>query len=132
MKFMKPLMVLIIASAFFVSCKKDNPAPPPPVDLGGTNWKGSALVNSITYNPFTIVFNADGTGTVTFSGYAPFPGTWNKAPNSGIVYFFFTESATHKWKGQATLNAANNKLEGGVLTRTAPTVISGTFTTDKQ
>jgi hypothetical protein len=35
-------------------------------------------------------------------------------------------------KGQATLNTANNKLEGGVLTRTAPSVISGTFTTDKQ
>jgi hypothetical protein len=132
MKFIKPFMMLIIASALFISCKKDSPAPPPPVDLGGTTWKGSALVSSITYNPFTLIFNANGTGTVTFSGYPPFPGTWNKASNSSIVYFFFDESATSKWKGQATLNAANNKLEGGVLTRTAPSVLSGTFTTDKQ
>jgi hypothetical protein len=132
MKFFNPLMMLIIASALFISCKKDCPTPVPPVDMSGTTWKGPALVNPTTYNPFTLVFNADGTGTVTFTGFPAFPGSWNKAPDSGIVYFFFDESATNKWKGQATLNTANNKLEGGVLTRTAPTVISGTFTTDKQ
>jgi hypothetical protein len=128
MKFFVPL-ILFVASIF--SCKKEDcPAPSP--DLSGTTWKGSAVVNSATYNPFTLVFNTDGTATVTFQGFPPFSGSWSKTPNANAVNFFFDESATSKWKGTGTLNSTQNKLESGTLTRTAPSVITGTFTVDKQ
>jgi hypothetical protein len=130
----KLLFIAVLFTAVFVSCKKkDCPVLVPPVDLNGTTFKGSAIISgTITYNPFTIIFGNDGTCTVTFQGFPPFPGSWSKSPNSSIVYLFFDETATTRWKGQATLNATNNKLEGGTLTRVTPSLISGTFTVDKQ
>jgi hypothetical protein len=127
------LLVVLLLIVTVTSCKKECPAPPaPPVDLGGTTWKGSAVVNTITYNPFTIILNADGTASVQFQGFSAFPGSWSKTPNSTTVNLFFNESATNTWKGSGTLNAGNNKLESGTLTRTAPSVFNGTFTADKQ
>jgi hypothetical protein len=128
----KLFFTFIVLTAIFSSCKKETcPVVEPPVNLSGTTFKGIAIISGITYNPFTIVFSADGTCTVTFQGYPAFPGTWNKTPSSSVVYLFFTESPTNSWKGQGTLNSTNNKLEGGTLTRTTPTVITGTFTADK-
>jgi hypothetical protein len=131
---MKKLFIfLFISGLAFASCKKEDcPVNTPPVDLSGTTFKGSAVVGGITYNPFTIVFSSDGSCTVTFQGFPAFPGNWSKSPTSSIVYLFFTESATNSWKGQGTLNTANNKLEAGTLTRITPSAISGTFTADKQ
>lgn len=127
---MKKLLFLITLATFF-SCKKDDPAPPP-VDLSGTNYKGTAVIGGINYNPFTLKFNADGSAIITIGNFSPFSGSWNKTPNSSTVYFFFDESSTNKWKGLATLNADNTKLEAGTVTRTAPTSITGTFTAVKQ
>jgi hypothetical protein len=133
---MKKLFLFAFTIALFASsCKKtDCPVqvlPTPPVDLSGTSFSGPALVNGASYNPTKFIFSADGTCTVQFTGFPAFPGSWSKSPNSNVVYFFFDESATNKWKGQGTLNATNNKLESGTFTRTAPTVITGTFTADK-
>jgi hypothetical protein len=126
-------LMLFVAAIAFTSCKKEDcPTVTPPVDLSGNTFRGSAVVSGITYNPFTIVFSNDGTCSVTFQGLPTFSGSWSKSPTSSIVYFFFDETATSKWKGQATLNTANNKLEAGTLTRTAPSAITGTFTADKQ
>jgi hypothetical protein len=127
-KVMLPLLLLVL----MVSCKKDVPAPEPPVDLSGTTFKGKALINTIAYDPFKLVFNADATASITIGSFAPFAGSWNKTPNSAVVYFFFSESPTITWKGQATLNAASNKLEAGTVTRITPSTIAGTFTADKQ
>jgi hypothetical protein len=124
------LLVTLLLVITVVSCKKKED--PPPVDLSGTTWKGSAVVNTISYNPFTIVFNADGTATVQFGTIPAFMGSWSKTPNSAAVNFFFDESSTSKWKGSGTLNTENNKLQSGTLTRTAPSALSGTFTADKQ
>ncbi|MFZ1528609.1 MAG: hypothetical protein WAT19_07660 [Ferruginibacter sp.] len=126
----KGILLLLVSALLFFSCKKDDPAPP--VDLSGTTFKGTAVINSINYDPFTIKFNADGTATVTIGSFSPFPGSWNKTPNSSIVYFFFDESATNKWKGNGTLSTNNTKLENGTVTRTAPSVLNGTFTAEKQ
>jgi hypothetical protein len=129
----KIILPLLISFLIMCSCKKDDPTPvTPPVDLSGTSYKGKAVVGGINYDPFILSFVADGTCTVKIGTFSPFAGTWNKTPNSSIVYFFFTENATNSWKGQGTLNADNTKLEGGTVTRLTPSAIAGTFTADKQ
>jgi hypothetical protein len=128
-KLLFPLLFLVTVMS---ACKKDDPAPEPPVDLSGTTFKGTAVIGGISYDPFKLQFNANGTAVVTIGNFTPFPGQWNKTPNSSIVYFFFDENATTTWKGQGTLNSANNKLEGGTVTRLTPSTIAGTFTADKQ
>lgn len=127
-------LFFIAATMLFVlsSCKKDCPAPVVEYNLGGTTYKGTATAGAVNYDPFTIVFSANGTCTVTFQGFSPFPGTWNKAAGTQTVYIFFTESSTNTWKGQGTLSVANDKIESGTLTRLTPSAVSGTFTTTKQ
>jgi hypothetical protein len=127
-KIIFPLLLLVLS----ISCKKDVPAPEPPIDLSGTVFKGPAVFGTISYASFILTFNADATASIKVGGFAPFSGYWNKTPNSSVVYFFFNENDTYKWKGQGTLNAAGNKLEGGILTRLAPSPNSGSFTADKQ
>jgi hypothetical protein len=123
------LTTILIASA----CKKTEcPVPVEPVNLGGTTFNGSSLINNVSYNPTVFTFNSDGSFVIKLGSVTPFNGSWSKLPNSSVVYFFFDESSTTKWKGQGTLNATNNKLEGGTFTRTAPTALAGTFTADKQ
>ncbi len=132
---MKKLLLATVLFTIFIitGCKKEGcPTPEVPVNLCGATFKGAAVVGSINYSTFNLTFNADGSAAVTIGTYAPFPGSWNKTPNSSVVYFFFYESSTLKWKREATLNAANNKLEAGVVTRTVPSAINGTFTADKQ
>lgn len=131
---MKKLFLFAITLAIFASsCKKTEcPVPVEPVNLGGTIFSGSALIGAITYNPSVFSFFADGSFTVKLGTFSLLYGSWSKTPNSSIVYFFFEESSTTKWKGQGTLNATNNKLEGGTFTRVTPSTISGTFTADKQ
>ncbi len=124
--------IAIATMLIFNACKKDCPAPVVPLDLAGSTWIDSANVSGIPYKPFTIVFNADGTAAVTFQGFSAFPGTWSKTPNSSVVYIFFDENATTRWKGQGTLNATNTKIEAGTLTRLTPSTINGTFRVTKQ
>jgi hypothetical protein len=129
---MKRSKTLLIAALCFIvinACKKDHEAP---VNLGGTTWSDSAKILTYVYKPFTVAFNQDGTATVTFSGYTPFVGTWNKPANSQTVYFFFEESATNKWKGEGTLNNSNTKIENGVISRTSGPALSGIFHLVKQ
>ncbi len=126
----KSILLLLVTAVLFFSCEKDDPVPP--VDLSGTNFKGTAVINSINYDPFRLAFNADGTAVVTIGSFSPFQGSWNKTPNSSIVYFFFEESTTIKWKGNATLDSNNAKLASGSLTRITPSTLSGTFTAVKQ
>lgn len=130
MKFMKPLMILIIASAMFMSCKKDTPAPPP-VDLGSTKWSGPSTINGINYTmSFTLA--ADGTLSGGFNSPTyPFKGSWNKAATGSLVYIFFVQ-AGNNWKGQGTLNTETNKLEGGTLNQTSGGSFTGTFNVTKQ
>jgi hypothetical protein len=119
--------ILIVLTASLVACKKDSSEP---VNLGGTIWSDSAVINTVVFKPFTLAFKNDGTMNVTFGPNYTFPGTWNKLPNSNVVYFYFDEDATNKWKGETTLNG--NKMVGGTLTRTAPSAATGTFTATKQ
>jgi hypothetical protein len=131
MKFVKPLMMLIIASAIFVSCKKDNPAPPPPVDLGGTTWSGPSTVNGINYTmSFTLASNGTLSGGFNSTTY-PFAGSWNKAAAGNLVYIFFVQ-AGNNWKGQGTLNTETNKVEGGTLNQLSGGSLNGTFNVTKQ
>lgn len=131
---MKKIILIAIALITFASsCKKTEcPAPEVPVNLAGTIFSGPALINAVNYNPSVFSFFADGSFTVKLGSLTLLNGSWSKTPNSSIVYFFFDESATNKWKGQGTLNATNNKLEGGTFTRITPSALSGTFTADKQ
>ena len=126
----KSILLLLVSAVLFFSCKKDDPIPP--VDLSGTTFKGTAVIGTINYDPFTLIFNADGTAQVTIGSFAPFAGSWNKTPNSSMVYFFFNESPTLTWKGSATLSTNNTKLENGTVTRLTPSTINGTFTANKQ
>lgn len=131
MKFMKPLMMLIIASAFFVSCKKDCPAPVPPVDISGTNWSGPSTINGINYT-MTLALAANGTLSGGFNAPTyPFTGSWNKAASGNLVYIFFVQ-AGNNWKGQCTLNTETNKLEGGTLNQLSGGAFTGTFNVTKQ
>jgi hypothetical protein len=128
----KLFLAAVIFTVLATSCKKNCPEVVLPVDLSGTTFKGAAVANGVPYDPFVIVFANDGTCTIKFGTFGTFTGSWNKSPNSSIVYLFFTESATNSWKGQATLNATNDKLEGGTLTRVTPSTLAGTFTVTKQ
>ncbi len=127
-------MLFAIAIVLFASaCKKTEcPVPVEPVNLAGTTFSGPAIINNVPYNPSVFTFNGDGSFTIKLGAVSTLNGSWSKTPNSSIVYFFFDESPTTKWKGQGTLNTINNKLEGGTFTRTAPTPLAGTFTADKQ
>lgn len=113
-----------------LSCKKDDNSPSG-FDIRSTTWSDSANVGGIPYKPFSISFNADGTAKVTFSGYSPFPGSWNKPFTHDTVFFFFDENATTTWKGVGVFGKNNTEIKG-TLTRTAPSTITGTFTVKKQ
>ena len=132
MKSFRTLAVLIaIGTVFFIfSCSKDSD--PPPVNLGSTIWSDSAIVGTVKYKSFILDFKDDGTATVKFGSLTPFPGFWNKLPTSQVVNFYFTESATHTWKGQGTINGTSTKIESGILTRLTPSTISGAFVATKQ
>ena len=134
----KLILSVIVLTSFLMltlpSCTKDAPAAaatPAPLDLSGTTWRDSAIVNGITYKPYTMTFALDGTGTETFSGFPAFPGTWSKTPNSNTVYFYFVENASTTWKGQGNLSAGNTIITG-TLTRLTPSALSGTFRVIKQ
>jgi|GEM_PF-7008839 len=123
------VLAAFVAILFTTACSKDSD---PPVNLGNTTWSDSAIINGIKYKPFTLKFNNDGTAEVTFAGFSPFKGFWNKLPTNATVNFYFTESATNSWKGQGEVNSTNTKIENGTLTRLTPSTISGTFVATKQ
>jgi hypothetical protein len=126
-------LLCLMFTVGFISCKKEDcPTPEQPVNLSGTTWAGTAVINTLNYDPFTLAFNSDGTATVKIGSFSPFNGSWNKTPNSNEVNFFFDESNTIKWKGKGTLNADKTKLESGTVTRITPSVYTGTFTVNKQ
>jgi|ANMQ01.1.fsa_nt_gi hypothetical protein len=129
---MKRLMnaLPLLPFLFFIvgACSKDCDAP---IDLSNTTWEDTAVINGIRYDPFKLQLNSNGSAVITIGGFSPFNGSWSKTPNSNVVYFFFDESATNKWKGEGTLNAANTEITGTV-TRTAPSVLNGTFRVIKQ
>jgi hypothetical protein len=133
MKYFGTLAALatFMAITLVAACSKDKEAPPPP-NLGNTTWKDSAIINGIKYKPFTVQFNEDGTAQVTFAGFSPFKGFWNKLPTSAVVNIYFTESATNTWKGRGTLSTDNTKIESGTLERLTPSTITGTFVVTKQ
>lgn len=125
----------LFVSAFFflalVSCKKDDPAPIPPVDLSSTSWSGPSTVNGINYTMnYTLAANGTLTGGFNSPTY-PFSGSWNKTPNSNIVYIFFIQ-AGNSWKGEGTLNSTNNKIENGTLNQLTGGAFTGTFNVTKQ
>lgn len=121
--FIKPFLAIVVLALVVISCSKDAD---PPIDLSGTNWEDSAVINTLIYKPFKITFNSNGTAQVTIGSFAPFQGSWNKSVSSNQVYFFFDESNTNKWKGEGTLMPDKNTITG-TLTRTAPSVFNGTF-----
>jgi hypothetical protein len=130
---MKKLFIFIFISGLaFASCKKtDCPVQTPPPDLSATIWTGPSAVNTIAYTMnFTLAADGTMTGSFTGGGTFPFTGTWSKSPNSSLVYIFFTQ-AGNTWKGQGTLNAASNKIEGGTLTQLTGGAFTGTFNVSK-
>ncbi len=126
----KNFITLLLVLFTLAACKKQAV----PVDLSDTTFKGTAIIGSRTYDPFSVTFHPDGSATFRFHTDS-FAGNWSKTPNSSIVYVIFDEpfnaTTTLKWKGQATLNASNNKLEGGIMNR-IPYPATGTFTAVKQ
>jgi hypothetical protein len=135
----KFLLAMVLFTAAFASCKKDDcPAPPVYMNMAGTTWTGTSNFPGLSLSGLatTFIFNTDGTlgGSVTNGGSNfAVAGSWNLTPNSNVVRMFYTiVSVAGSYTGQATLANNNTRLESG--SGTNPTTPTGNmnFVVNKQ